>query len=190
VVYVHDTLTLAHVAQFGAPWGPGLGVAFHPTQPLLVTSTYYGELVFWDTNTWERLSTVQTPSGGISDLTISDDGRWLASVGDDGMVVFDLDGTLPWESIGALGNALELDELDPPQRRLNLGWAAAKYGAPTLALSELGDTLSAVERARLTTLAGEPSAPAAWKHAAEAGEVSPAVLTLILAALPSTNSGE
>ncbi len=190
VVSIHDTATAARLARFGSPWGPGLGVAFHPSQAILVTSTYYGELVFWDAHAWERLSTVQAHSGGISDLAISKNGRWLASIGDDGLVVFDLDESLPWESTDALGEPLEREETMPLARKLRLGRAAAKYGAPALALTALEDSVSPVDRARLMMLADQPGVPLAWEQAEDAGEVSPAVLKLVLAEVQAEESSD
>jgi WD40 repeat protein len=189
-VYVHDATSMSQVAQFGSPWGPGLGVAFHPTLPLFVASTAHGELVFWDTATWERLSMIKTHSEAVRDLAISGNGRWLASVSEDEMVLFDLEGALPWQSTGALGRALQPGEVASGERTLAVGWSAAKYGASKLALLLVGDALNPVEKARFLTLSGDPDAASSWSRAAEAGEVSPAALALILASLQSINPGE
>jgi WD40 repeat protein len=181
--YIHDLNSMTAVTTIGASLGPGLGVAFHKTQPILVTSTFRGEVVFWDTETWERLSTVQAHSSMIPDLAISPDGRWLASIAPGVLTVFDLNGALPWEATGALAEPLEAGELPSPDRTRALRRTAAAYGAPKLALSLLENEIGPVERARLLTLADDPGAAAAWRHAADDGAVSPAALSRILAAL-------
>ena len=187
-VFIHNTASLSPVAEIGAMWGPGLGVAFHPTMPIFVSSTAYGELVFWDTHTWERLSTIKAHNGVVVDAAVSADGRWLASIGDDGMLmVFDLHGALPWQSTHALGEPIQGEAPIALERTLALGQAAATYGAPRLALTLRGDQLDALERARLATLAGDSTARAAWKQAAEDGAVSTAALSLILSALESSD---
>jgi hypothetical protein len=174
---------MAPVAEVGALLGPGLGVAFHKTLPVLVTSTTRGELVFWDTETWDRLSTIQVHDSSVSDVAISDNGRWLASVADGSLAVLDLEGALPWQSTEAVSVPLEARELAKPERTRSLGRSAVAYGAPRLALSLTGFEIDALERARLVTLAGEPGADAAWRQAADEGAVSPAVLELVLASL-------
>jgi len=182
-VYVHDLSSMSLVAEVGASLGPALGIAFHRTLPLLVASTSYGELVFWDTETWERLSTIQSHANEVNDAAISDDGRWLASVADGSLTVFDLDGALPWQSTAAVARPLRAAESATPERTRALGRTAAAYGAPQLALSLVGAEVDALERARLVTLADESGAEAAWRRAADEGAVSPAVLALILASL-------
>jgi len=75
------------------------------------------------------------------------------------------------------------------------GWlassrAAAKYGAPALALTALEDSVSPVDRARLLMLADQPGVPLAWEQAEDAGEVSPAVLKLVLAEVQAEESSD
>ena len=180
-VRVYDTRTLALQTSIGSTWGPGLGVVFHPTLPILVTSTGYGELELWDVETWDRLSTIPAHDEPIAEIALSPDGRWMASIGDEGrLMVFDLEGPLPWESSDVLVSNLMVAEPLPPERRRLLGRTLAAFGAPGLALSLLGPDLPALERARLATLAGDEAAASAWKGAADDGALAPASLALIL----------
>ncbi len=95
-------------------------------------------------------------------------------------MVFDLEGPLPWESSDVLVSSLLASEPLPPERRRLLGRTLAAFGAPGLALSLLGSDLPALERARLSTLAGDEEAASAWKQAADDDFLTPASLALIL----------
>ena len=62
--------------------GVGYGnVVFSPdTQWLAAPLGYVGEIVIWRTGTWEEITRFSTPAG-VSQMIVSPDGRWLATLG-------------------------------------------------------------------------------------------------------------